>query len=474
MSTAKQQHEFVCMSTTVDDLSYTPSEQERSRDAAQFVATGRRSWKTLKGKGEAVWPPLLEAALIEALENYQPDAVGSKSSKNLGRFPMRNRFISDYIFATTGKMRTPKQVGSRLQQLRDTCKGDKILHLISHRHTPEPTSTSSPSEYSGGASPTPPPDSRLPTPKPKPVVVYVMICLQEDLWPAPTPSVHFVNNDTLTPQRIQLAPSPCAPRGRGSGSCTSSVLRSLSGSVEFPSPCALVLQSSFNIYMNGSNSPVHSEIVPLRCISSPMQRSGWLYTSEFAPNFWETLCSSRDLTRFTITQTLKPIRSGQSSDKGEREDSSRPISIIYKFSVPELKLREEPNLSIYSSITPNEPPVSQRQLTGTSNYDSWKSSQYEGVDIGWSQPLPTNYLENPSISMCPSLESSSHASYVSEHQPLQHGAPHSRGYPRYDAHAEAIQPANAYYRDSAPISASWSNTQCAQGLYLQNFGPSYS
>jgi len=47
------------MSTTVDDLSYTPSEQEKSRDAAQIVATGRRSWKTLKGKGEAVWPPLL-------------------------------------------------------------------------------------------------------------------------------------------------------------------------------------------------------------------------------------------------------------------------------------------------------------------------------------------------------------------------------------------------------------------------------
>ena len=47
------------MSTTVDDLSYTPSAEERSRDAAQFVATGRKSWKTLKGGGEAVWPPLL-------------------------------------------------------------------------------------------------------------------------------------------------------------------------------------------------------------------------------------------------------------------------------------------------------------------------------------------------------------------------------------------------------------------------------
>lgn len=49
---------FVCMST-VDDLSYTPTDEQRHRDAAQILATGRRSWKTLKGKGEAVWPPNL-------------------------------------------------------------------------------------------------------------------------------------------------------------------------------------------------------------------------------------------------------------------------------------------------------------------------------------------------------------------------------------------------------------------------------
>jgi len=56
-STNKQEYSLLCMS--VDDLSYTPSEQEKSRDAAQNIATGRRSWKTLKGKREAVWSPLL-------------------------------------------------------------------------------------------------------------------------------------------------------------------------------------------------------------------------------------------------------------------------------------------------------------------------------------------------------------------------------------------------------------------------------
>lgn len=42
---------------------------------------------------------------------------------------MRNKFISDYIFNVTGKRRTPKQVGSRLQQLRDTAEGKRSTCL---------------------------------------------------------------------------------------------------------------------------------------------------------------------------------------------------------------------------------------------------------------------------------------------------------------------------------------------------------
>ena len=54
-----QQHGFICTSTTVDEFSYTPSQEEKSRDAEQVGATGRKSWRTLRGKREAVWPPLL-------------------------------------------------------------------------------------------------------------------------------------------------------------------------------------------------------------------------------------------------------------------------------------------------------------------------------------------------------------------------------------------------------------------------------
>lgn len=61
--------------------------------------------------------------LYTGLENYQPD--DSRETRLLGRFPLRNRFISEWIFQKTGKRRTAKQVGSRLQQLRDTCRGKR-------------------------------------------------------------------------------------------------------------------------------------------------------------------------------------------------------------------------------------------------------------------------------------------------------------------------------------------------------------
>ena len=58
ISSTSDKHGFIGMSTIVDELSYTPSQGE-ARDAEQVVATGRKSWKTLRGKGETVWPPFL-------------------------------------------------------------------------------------------------------------------------------------------------------------------------------------------------------------------------------------------------------------------------------------------------------------------------------------------------------------------------------------------------------------------------------
>ncbi|PPQ67637.1 hypothetical protein CVT24_002858 [Panaeolus cyanescens] len=207
---------FVCISTTVDDLSYTPSEEEKYRDAEQVSITGRRSWKTLKGKGEAVWPPIVEAALLEALESYQPDSVGFKSTKNLGRFPMRNRFISDYILEATGKHRTPKQVGSRLQQLRDTCRDERILQLISRRGSIDSTNGDCISDYSSQASPCPSPDlngshprhmsvhSAEPTSPPQSYAMYTSAptqnqCMTINQQPLPASRDNYSQWQTMSP-----------------------------------------------------------------------------------------------------------------------------------------------------------------------------------------------------------------------------------------------------------------------------------
>lgn len=63
--------DFVRMSA-VDDLSYPLACDDRTRDAVNTIVSGRKSWKTLKGKGEAVWPPYLEAALIEGPPHPYP------------------------------------------------------------------------------------------------------------------------------------------------------------------------------------------------------------------------------------------------------------------------------------------------------------------------------------------------------------------------------------------------------------------
>ena len=65
----------------------------------------------------------------------------TRETRILGRFPMRNRFISEYIYKKTGKRRTAKQVGSRIQQLRDTCgskQGKGLVILIVNHLLSEP------------------------------------------------------------------------------------------------------------------------------------------------------------------------------------------------------------------------------------------------------------------------------------------------------------------------------------------------
>lgn len=113
---------------TVDELSSTYTVAESLAVMQQRDVTGRRCHKTLKGRGEAVWPPTLEAALIKGLHVYSERH--RVHMRHRGRFIGRNHFLSDYVKTATGRRRTAKQVGSRLQQLKDTCRELDILYLI--------------------------------------------------------------------------------------------------------------------------------------------------------------------------------------------------------------------------------------------------------------------------------------------------------------------------------------------------------
>ncbi|KAJ3796040.1 TEA/ATTS domain family-domain-containing protein [Lentinula aff. detonsa] len=314
---------YICMST-VEDLSYTPSVEEKNRDAAQIVATGRRSWKTLRGRGEAVWPPHIEAALIEALEKYKPDE--SRSSKTSGRFSMRNRFISDYIYESTGKQRTPKQVGSRLQQLRDTCKSDKILQLISRRGI-EDDAEFGQSAYSQSPSASPSPEKILTQSHNiyrSPMTIWVHLVLERSSWSSAPPVISLVNNEKAMTQVIHLAPKSSLNFFSSSrhGFVDTGLLSHLESMVTFASPYVLEPQCSFSVFMDSPGLPIHSESAYLTA-HSHTQSSGMMYSGRLVPGFWQSLCESSAPTRFTIVQNicLTPRTSIGPAD----------VSIIYNF-----------------------------------------------------------------------------------------------------------------------------------------------
>jgi transcriptional enhancer factor len=208
--------------------------------------------------------------------------------------------------------------------------------------------------------------------------IYVQISLQKVLRPCPVPAVRLIKNDPSNPHIINLSPWPHVDP-KISASATS-YLSYLSGTVKFSSPCSLALQSTFLVYFDDSNIPQHSEIAPLKCLSSPTKQTGWLYSSEIAPDFWDTLCSSPgrlnlsyasnfdqwdyvDLTRYTILQSVKPIPTVQfESDAVTDSNRASPtVFLAYKFNYQEPGLQTSfntvaPGSSAYPTSYPTSTP----------------------------------------------------------------------------------------------------------------------
>ncbi|TFK23646.1 hypothetical protein FA15DRAFT_670355 [Coprinopsis marcescibilis] len=327
-SQAPQQYTFVSMST-VEDLSYSPTANQKRVDAAQVAATGRRSWKTLKGRPEAVWPPALEGALIEALEEYRKIEARPTNSKHGVRYPMRNRYISDFIFEKTGKQRTAKQVGSRLQQLRDTCK-DERLSLLLGKSTPSldqefKAESSSSSSISLSREPTvsPPPSEETR------MVVYMQIELATPEGTHQLPRIQFMSNDMNSPHALYLLPLTTREISSRYG-----ILSMFSNVVEICSPWSLAREVTWSVYKD--STLIHKEASSLNVTPAS---SGRVYACELVPEYWSRLCKNEDPNHITIVQVLKPAVTSSLASAVSMPVTVRSlqkeISIVYHFNIPD-------------------------------------------------------------------------------------------------------------------------------------------
>lgn len=171
-----------------------------------------------------------------------------------------------------------------------------VLHLISRRPSPDAESgtgsSSTTSDYSR-ASLTPPPEFSESFGHYR-TIIYVDVVLEPVAWSTPYPVVHFIDNMATMPLSIHLVPleDPLYYGDALPGQSTPSLLRTLDPTITFASPCALVLYSTFCVFLEGMSDPIHTEVVPLKFHSSPVESSGWQYSTTLIPGFWKSFRES--------------------------------------------------------------------------------------------------------------------------------------------------------------------------------------
>ncbi|KAJ6558823.1 hypothetical protein DFH09DRAFT_1162584 [Mycena vulgaris] len=287
---------------------------ETVNDVLESVLKVRKTWKISRG-GDTVWPVELEARLLEALEKYQPD--DSRETRMLGRFPRRNRFISDYIFEKTGKRRTPKQIGSRLQQLRESCGGKKLLRLLSPFRTPiDDDSDESP--LHSPISPIPADSLLSTTSSARHSIIYINILASG--FPHETWST---TDDSSWADGGEIVHASDHPRSLGS----------INPTVAFKSRLPLIAHSRFRVYSEGL--VLHSETVPLARLPQPPNVSAVLYSTQLVPKYWKVILHSPDPTRFTIFHEVV-----------KKENAFVAFSATYQFRYPRDSLQCAPSLQL--------------------------------------------------------------------------------------------------------------------------------
>lgn len=243
-----------------------------------------------------------EPFLIAALQAYTLPSP-KKPSDRPKRFPMRNRFMSEYIYEATGKKRTPKQVGSRIQQLQDTCKTPErllacVLRLRSHQFTffavlkllrhrrvtsideSEPLRVSSQHGHPQIPSPTHPIYNSSHRFIDVQIVLDGISAQSRPIIPVALSSV------PLASLQIRLAnsdfESASFPLFYGGLSGRNPML-------EIHSSHQMAHQTSFYVFYDGSPKPIHHEVGILKLRPSPPSVREWMYNSSLVPLLWDSL-----------------------------------------------------------------------------------------------------------------------------------------------------------------------------------------
>ncbi|KAF5381442.1 hypothetical protein D9757_009058 [Collybiopsis confluens] len=276
-----------------------------AKEAAQIVLNIRKTWKnTAKSSTEKVWPPGVEAVLLEGLQAFRIDP-----RKEFKRFPRRNCFLAKYIKEHTGYDRTPKQVGSRLQQLRDSCKDEQVLQLLTRKNFEDrsgswgsPSSYSSASDFSGSRS-----SSSTTTPySPETRTNHYEI-----------PPSQILAHNTVN---IQFKDSPKSAYESGS---TLISLDLEHVSMEVPLDCwrdpIVSLRMTypldltehycvFNLVVHGEVKHSEHATLSLRWVSLPAEDADagqiYIYDTLFLPQSWESILSSYEPESYQVFQYI--------------------------------------------------------------------------------------------------------------------------------------------------------------------------
>ncbi|GLB43221.1 putative TEA/ATTS domain family protein [Lyophyllum shimeji] len=328
----------------VGDLSYQAPASQVAGLAHTFV-TGRKTWKTCKGKNEAVWPAHIEAALFDALEKYRPAS------------------------SVTGKVRTPKQVGSRLQQLRDTCEEEKVLKLLSRREFPplhvkktdlsparsqsppspgpvpalssststtpvsSPITSEFPDLFCRGLSLSSPvaetfPDRPVTDAGPPTVVVDIFSSSASVPYPGSKPS-HSLQDGYLAAFTLPtdgIYPT-LTPEQRHVRLARSGLLSSIPLSVKILCPTSLprAVRSVFYVFFH--DELLYHESTDLERLPG-LDASGHVqYATKLVPSYWPKLLQTRDLSHYTITHEIMKFGA---IDAGQTAQHNVLFNISYK------------------------------------------------------------------------------------------------------------------------------------------------